>query len=255
MFGWELAGVVPTSGFSLYHSAIRRSLLDKIRERAGGKYFEHPVVDYDMAMKIITTGSSFVYCERPFSVMGVCPEANSFGIGRLSDTKAKISSFDNELGRSFDRDDYLRDFPFYNLLGVPCSIAIAQHWFKKHYNYSYSGWEKNFVEACARYVELFPNRDEFDFMKQAYLDTLEKWQGGRFTKHFKPKLPEQSSGPAGGGGFTETGVYVKSNIGGASNPYELFDIVSAFVRPTNLIDTKDILSAPKATDDRRQGRK
>lgn len=245
MFGWQMSTIVPTSGFSIYHSAVRRSLLDRISERSGGHFFEHPVVDYDMAMKVISNGNRFIYCERPFSVMGTCPESNSFSIGRVEDMKKKIADFGAELGRNFDEDPYLKDFPFRNELGLSVSIAIAQQWFKWRYKRpDFPGWERNFVEALARNIELFRDPEGFAMMRDANLSVLEKWKGGRFKKYFKPEFKEDKS--VLGSGFTETGVYVRANVGGASNPYELFDIINGFLQSHEMIDDEQLRSFYKA---------
>lgn len=111
MFGWFEATTVPTSGYSIYHSAVSRQLLDRIRRKYGGRYFEHPVIDYDMAMKVMVEGKHFAFCQRTFSVMGSCPESNSYSIGKLADIKKKVDIFMAELGRNFDDDPLLRDFP------------------------------------------------------------------------------------------------------------------------------------------------
>lgn len=241
MFGWEGSTIVPGSGFSVYHSAISRSLLEKIRQEAGGRYFEHPVVDYDMAMKVINNGREFVFCERPFSIFGACPESNSYSIGRMADIKSKVALYESELGRSFDQDPCLKDFPFSNMLGVSSSIAIAQQWYKWKYKFQYLNWERNFVMACARSVEHFRDREAFDAMRGAYQAVLRKWQGGRFLKDFNPKFKGYLTEiPTG---FTDNGVYVRNDVAGAANPHEIYDIVNAMVEPIDMIDLEGTVGA------------
>uniref|UniRef100_UPI002635C654 glycosyltransferase family 2 protein n=1 Tax=uncultured Rhizobium sp. TaxID=155567 RepID=UPI002635C654 len=41
-FHWDDAGASITSGFSVYHSALSRPLLERMRARFGGRYFGHP---------------------------------------------------------------------------------------------------------------------------------------------------------------------------------------------------------------------
>ncbi len=111
MFRWVDARAVPTSGFSIYHSAISRELLERIKRRYCGTYFEYPNVDYEMAMKVIHTGRRFVYCQRPFSVMGSCPQSNSFAVARPKDSVKKNETFTKEARRNIDEDEQVRDFP------------------------------------------------------------------------------------------------------------------------------------------------
>ena len=83
-FMWEGASHVPLSGFSIYHGALSRSLLDRIRALGNGRLFEFPVVDYELAFKTILLGETFIHSERPFSILGACPLSNSSATGKLA---------------------------------------------------------------------------------------------------------------------------------------------------------------------------
>ncbi|MCM2472752.1 glycosyltransferase family 2 protein [Rhizobium sp. CG5] len=238
MFGWHKAGIIPKAGFSVYHSAISRPLLEKIKQTFCGRYFEHPTVDYDMAMKVIVTGREFAFCQRPFSVMGSCPESNSFAIGRIDDMKTRVEAFMKELGRNMDEDPELADFPFSSHLGVSSVIGITQQWFKKKYKLNFDGWEKNFAEACARNVEIFREREAFEIVKEGYTAALKKWRRGKFLKYFNPVLIENELGIAISGS-NEMGTYIRSDIAGVTTPVELFDIVNAMVMPADMIKVRE----------------
>lgn len=234
MFGWFDAGSIPTSGFSIYHGAVRRSLLETIRQTYGGVYFEHPNVDYEMAMKVIFNGRNFATCLRQFSIMGVCPLSNSYSIGRLEDTKKKIKIFTEELAGKFQDDPKLEEFPFSFSLGVSASIALTQHWFKEKYGLRYGGWERPFVEACARNTEIYVEEEAFEIVKSGYEAALKKWQGGKFLKYYLPQrqtLVERSKTLVTG--FNNEGVYVRGDVAGASTPAEVWDILSAMVTPVD----------------------
>ncbi|MVA24944.1 glycosyltransferase family A protein [Agrobacterium vitis] len=241
MFGWHESTSVPTSGFSIYHSAIRRRLLDRIYAKYHHRYFEHPVVDYDIAMKVICEAQDFVVCQRPFSVLGACPQSNSFSIGRLEDTKMRAKIFMDEFGKNFDEDPTLRDFPFSSFLGCTATIGVTQQWFRKTYNVNYTGWEKGYAGACALNTETYRDREAFDIIRAGYETAFRNWQGGRFLLHYQPvwrgDVPVTPMS-----GATSAGVMVLADIAGATSPAELWDVVSAMVvapddilvRPTGL---------------------
>eukprot|EP01038_Epipyxis_sp_PR26KG_P018091 gene18091-25409_t len=111
-FLWKDADVSPVGGFSIYHSAISRPLLNKIYHGCKGRYFEHPVVDFDFAFKSALFGQNFAVCERPFSVLGACPKSNSASLQDLAMMRQRSQDFMDELGRELDADDVVKDFPF-----------------------------------------------------------------------------------------------------------------------------------------------
>ncbi|GEO83496.1 MULTISPECIES: glycosyltransferase family 2 protein [Alphaproteobacteria] len=234
MFGWHEPGVVPTSGFSIYHSAISRTLLEKIKKIGGGKYFEHPVIDYDMGMKVIVYGRTFSFCQRPFSVTGSCPQSNSYSIGKLEDTKRKMDAFMEELGHNFEDDPLLRDFPFHSYLGVTATVATTQLWFKKKYKLRHDGWERNFAVACAKNVEKHIDREAFDAVRDAYAAAFRKWENGKFLGSFAPVFKADRFGTCVTGS-SEAGTYIRSDIGGATTPRQMFDAVNAMTKPVDQI--------------------
>ena len=243
MFRWQGATHVPVSGFSIYHSAVSRSLLERIKKRYGGSYFEHPNVDYDMAMKVIVTGRRFVFCERPFSIMGSCPKSNSFSIGRAEDAKKKHALFFRESRRNTDEDEEVRDFPFQINAGLTAIIGQTQQWFKSKYKVKVKDWGANFAKACAKNTEIFTNENDFNESLSGYADAFSKWESGRYLKYYRPEfmpIDKRLSTT----GFTEDAVYVAGDIADIKTPAELFDIVNAVTCPAKMID----FDPPSASD-------
>lgn len=237
MFGWFEATTVPTSGYSIYHSAVSRDLLDRIRRKYGGRFFEHPVIDYDMAMKVMVEGKHFAFCQRTFSVMGSCPESNSFSIGKLADIKKKVDIFMAELGRNFDDDPLLKDFPFQSILGVTASIGICQQWFRAKYKLTYDGWEKNFARSCAFNTEMFRDEESFNIVRDGYTTAFKNWRRGRFLEHFQPVFKDaryslQLSGS------NVTGTFIRSDIAGVTTPVELLDVINGMIRPADQVEVR-----------------
>ena len=235
MFGWYGANAVPTSGFSIYHSAVRRPLLEKIRVANGGSYFEHPVVDYDMAMKVIVNGKHFAFCQRVLSIMGSCPLSNSYGTTRLADARKKLDDFFAELGRNSDEENANRNFPFDSSMGVTAAIGVVQQWYRDKYGLDYSSWEKDFVKACVTNTESFSDAEEFELVRSGYAAAIARWKGGRYrhvyNPQYRPRVHDEVLC-----GSSSLGLYMRSDIAGAETPKAIYDIICDMSVPVEMID-------------------
>lgn len=234
MFGWFEAGAVPSSGFSIYHAAIRRRLLDRIYQKYGNCYFQHAVVDYDMAMKVICEAEGFAFCKRQFSIMGSCPESNSFSIGRLEDTKKKAQIFMEEFGKNFEDDPALRNFPFSSFLGVTATIGVTQQWFCEKYGVHYPGWEQGYAKACALNTEAYRDREAFDIINAGYETAFRNWKDGKFLKYYNPVWRGDVVAKTVTGA-KEDAMLIRGDIAGARTPAELWDVVLDMITPLDAI--------------------
>ncbi|MDG3575273.1 glycosyltransferase [Rhizobium sp. YJ-22] len=236
MFGWDDAGMVPCSGMSIYHSAIHRRLLERIRTKYG-RYFENPTVDYDSAIKNIVNGTSFYVSPRPMSVMGVCPLSNTYAVGRLDDMKRKAEIFNREVGRDVDLDEEVQAFPFKLATGLTATVGQTIHWYKTKYKFSYGGWEKNFIIACQRNVEAFRDREAFDIVKGMYQQAVDTWCNGRYRKYFQPVFKERDI-EIRVSGFSNEGVFIDYNTPGIDTPAAFYKLVNDITLPIPNIDIR-----------------
>lgn len=236
MFGWHDSRHVPTSGFSVYHNAISRKLMERIRATYGNRYFEHPVVDYDSAFKVICHGTRFVATARPFGVMGSCPASNSFGVGKFKDMREKMALFAAEAKRDFAHDPEFREFPFTLEIGTTAAVGMAQHWFKKTYGITYENWGENFARACAMDCENYSDRPSFEAACDGYRTALSLWEGGRYLSFFRPVFNEALADQKGGvaSGFTDSMVMINQDLP-VSTPAELFNVVRGMVTPVDML--------------------
>lgn len=238
MFGWYDCRHVPTSGFSVYHSAVSRRLMERIKHLYGGKFFEHPIVDYDNAFKVITLGNHFAATARPFGIMGSCPASNSFAVGKLEDFRKKMIQFTEEVGRDFDADNEFRAFPFHSSLGTTATIAVAQQWFKDKYHLTYENWGEGYARACAYDCENYPDRASFEAARDAYHKAFSLWEEGRYLKFFNPVYNEavHDKDASVSSGCTDGGIFIDQDIPSAQTPADFFDIVRGMVTPVDMIE-------------------
>jgi hypothetical protein len=194
-FRWENAREVLGCGFGIYHGALSRPLLDRIKALGGGRYFEHPVIDYDNIFKVIMHGKRFVHCRRPLSVMGVCPESNSAATSNPEMMRKKQDIFDKEHATPMDRMACYEGYPFSSRLGLAACILMTQHWFAERYGHSFHGYERNFVNSCEIQCNRIDDRAQFDLIANGYRQALRTWKGGKYLKHFKPVYQPKPTAP------------------------------------------------------------
>lgn len=239
MFGWHESHHVPTSGFSVYHNAISRKLMERIKAIYGGRFFEHTVVDYDSAFKVICHGTRFVAAARPFGVMGRCVASNSFAVGNFDDMQKKMAQFAEEAKHDFANDPGFRDFPFTPDIGTTAAVGIAQHWFKTKYNLSYENWGENFARACAMDCNKYLDRRSFDAASARYRTALGLWEGGRYLPFFNPVYDEvraenRNVVPSG---FTDKQVIINHDVPMATAA-DMFAYVRAMLTPVDMLDIR-----------------
>src|SRR5690606_35736912 len=51
LFCWSEGKRRPSIGAGIYHGAVRKTLMERIRQTYGGRYFEHPNVDWENSCK------------------------------------------------------------------------------------------------------------------------------------------------------------------------------------------------------------
>jgi glycosyltransferase involved in cell wall biosynthesis len=234
-FRWDDAGVTLTSGFSVYHSAISRALLDRVKARFGGRYFEHPTLDYDNALKNVALGRNFVYCRRPFSIFGTCPESNTaaaWSPKRFAETAQRTKS---EFGRDYEADPWMRDFPFDAMLGMPASVAQAQQFLRFTYGLGLDGWEGNFARAAAAYCGKFSDRDDFDAVTERYRAAFAAYRGGVAVADFQPVYTPRREGRVFTG-LIGSDLHVEDGIGGPTSPASFYRAIRGLLaRPADLV--------------------
>jgi len=242
-FRWDDAGVTLTSGYSIYHSAISRALLDKVKAQFGGRHFSHPTLDYESALKNVTLGKNFVYCRRPFSIYGTCPESNTSAAWSPKRFAETIGRTKSELGHDFEREPWMKDFPFDTMLGMPASVAQAQQYLRVVHGIGLPGWEPNFARAAAAYCGKFGDREDFDAVTARYRDAFATYGKGTFLKDFQPVYTPRMEGRVYTG-LVGTDLYVEDRLGDATSPSGFYRAINGLLqRPAEL--TPELRTATK----------
>lgn len=248
-FQWEGSVHVPLCGNSIYHGAISRALLHRIREAFGGRFFEFPIIDYEMAFKVILAGKDFYNVTRPFSILGVCPLSNSAAMGDTEAEDSAYQRFIRELGYDIDADPLITDTPFRVCHGVTPSIFVIQHWLSRKYNFEMGGYEENLTRALAKSCETYPTRQGFELMAARFQAIVSQWQDGRYASLFAPVFrgrddaakPATSPGRPPWTGLDGKGtLHFREDAGGAQTPGELFAVLRAMLTPADEIQIPEM---------------
>lgn len=241
-FGWQGAAHVPICGNSVYHGAISRALLLKIRHHFGGRFFEFPTIDYENAFKVILTGKTFYHVSRPFSVPGVCPESNSAATRTIAEEDASANRFNLDLGRDINDDPLLADTPFRAGRGVTATIFVVQHWLCRKYGFPHSGYEENLVKALMRNCENYRDKESFDTLSARYRTSLAAWHDGRYLQLFEPRFTPSPADAARSRPLIATGIdnegqlHFAENAAGTRTPGELFEVLKGLMVPADEIE-------------------
>jgi len=234
-FHWSHAASKPNCLFSVYHGAVSRKTMEKIRTKFNGRYFEHPVVDFENTCKLLVTATTFVHVERPFSVMGVCAASNSGRVNTASRMTEMHAQFMSEIGRNIDNDAYMKDFPFPVFLGNTAAIGMCQQWFKYTYGYKApAGWQENFARACALSCSSSSGKENFDLFVAGYRAAVEAWDGGAHLSAFQPRYLTPTDVLYFG--MVDKILYLDEDIAGVGTPSELFQIVKQIIVPLEQVE-------------------
>ena len=233
LFFWDEAADRPTCPFGIYHGAIKRDLLERIREAFSGRYFEHGNVDYDNICKTVMLSEGFLLWERPLSVFGACSQSNSIGLRNREIGKERTRVVLAESKFGFEAEG----FPFSPDLGIAASIGHTIEHFKQRYGIELPGWEENFIQACAKDCESSFNRQEFNARKEAYGEAINTWRGKKAKKLFKPEYKFRPDIPPFRG-TADGKLYFDMNMGETTSAAEFYEMIDAMLFPVHLLESR-----------------
>ena len=230
MFFWDQATDRPTCPFGVYHGTIRRDLFEQIRETFSGRYFENGNLDYDNICKTVMLANSFVLWERPLSVFGTCQASNTMALRDPSLTAERTKEFLAE-NPGFQADS----LPFPPGIGITASIGHTIESFKQKYGIVLSGWEDNFIAACAKDCETSTDREVFNARRDAYAEAITQWRGKKALKGFKPEFKWRPDVPRFVGLHDDT-LYLDMAIGDTRSAGEYYETIDAMLFPVHLLE-------------------
>lgn len=191
MLGWKTDRPTPVQGFSLYHGALRRDLLDRIEAKFDGILFGDTALDWMIGLKATLLSNLSVYVMRPVSILGACVASNS-------STTRNPDKLDDVLARErrehFGLNEYLDpNMPFRHDHGLPAMVLQTHRRFLDLLGGNVKGWEVGFVGALVRDTERQANVEFFEKRKHAIQQVLRTWNDGKYFGLYDPIWQDPSS--------------------------------------------------------------
>ena len=232
LFRWSEGKNRPSCGYGIYHGAVSRTLMDRIKQNYGGRYFEHPVVDYENNCKVIAEAKAFAYCERPFSVLGECAASNSASALSPARLKSAVETFTAESASALLEPN--QDFPF-PIVGpgasLCVSIATATVWFCRQYGIDLTGFEANFARAAMEECRYSHSLESYEAKVTTMRDGFAAWDGGKWVSLFEPppfKAPKTINGLSG---VTDDIIYLREAALKIKTPGEFYRFAEHAIMP------------------------
>ena len=233
LYRWSQREKRPSCGFGIYHGAVRRSLMERIKRKYSNRYFEHPTVDFDNSCKVIREARGMVHCQRPFSVLGACAASNSAGTQSFEVMQKLVDDFYRELGNG--QDIQKDDFPFSPKLpglAVISSIAATTWWFCRKYGVDNEGFQENFAHAAVHECLSSRTVDEYRIKVEGLRRGFAAFEGGKWAEHFKPAdifVPSNAQNQLCG--VYKGYIYIRESGLKVATPSEFYRFAESFVMP------------------------
>ena len=187
LFRWSERKRRPGVGVGIYHGAVKRSLMERIKSSYGGRYFEHPNVDWESTCKVVAQARLIVHSERPFSVLGACAASNSAANLSVSAMASRMATFEAETRDCISLEQPYFPFELKARGGSLClSIAVTTAWFCNNYGVDLSGFGANFAHAAIDECKFSATEAEYDAKVACFTQGFALWEGGRWAALFKP---------------------------------------------------------------------
>ncbi len=187
LFRWSEGKRRPSVGVGIYHGAVRKSLMERIKAAYGGRYFEHPIVDWDNTCKVVEQANVLLHCERPFSVLGACFKSNS-AVNQSRDLmQQRLDLFERESASNISLNQ--PDFPFSMVdpgSSLCLSIATLTAWFCQTHGIDLTGFGANFALAAMDECKYSYTREEYEEKVSCFARGFALWDSGKWEGRFKP---------------------------------------------------------------------
>lgn len=215
LFYWQSAGDQPECHFSAWHGAVRRDVLDRIRDAFSGVYFEQSQPGTDNLCKLVMLAKRMVVWERPLSVQCALPAPRPV---------VEIA-------------DAVNGFPFSGHEGNAARKALAIETFKRRYGIELDGWEDGFIQACARDCETAATGEAFHAQKHAYAGAITAWRGKRALAAFKPEFRRKPKLPRFYG-VKDQVLHFDMAMDTCADAAAFYRLINAMSFPVSLLDEK-----------------
>ena len=232
LYRWSQGRKRPPVGFGLYHGAVRKPVMERIKRKYGGRYFEHPMVDYENSCKIIREARMLVHCQRPFSVLGACKASNSAGTKSRKNMVERVNTFKAETKGKVDMDDPVFPFPISDPGASICgSVASTTYWFCRTYGIDLTGFPENFARAAMDELQGTVIEEDYELKKAYFERGFDAWERGKWRDCFKPTAFWGNRSHNELSGVLKDYLYIREDAPPAQTPLEFYHFGESLIMP------------------------
>ncbi|MDP3525102.1 MAG: glycosyltransferase family A protein [Hoeflea sp.] len=236
LYRWSEGTRRPAAGFGIYHGALRKTLMERIKRKYGGRYFEHPVVDFENNCKTIREAKMMVHCQRPLSVLGACAASNSAGTRSVKTKVERVETFKKETQGKVDMDDPVFPFPISDRGASICStVASTTSWFCRSYGVDLTGFPENFARAAMDECANTAIESEYEDKTAYFRRGFEAWDNGRWLDHFKPAPFWGNRSVNEMSGVLKDYLYIREDAAPSRTPAEFYRFGENAILPIELV--------------------
>ena len=210
-FQWTGSQNTPRMPFGLYHGAIKRSLLETVLSSCVPLSWLTPLPRWEWAARVLIFSQELLLSHRPLSAISTTPFC-----------PVPVPSA-------------LEGFPFDARIGLTAAIAEIQARVLHELGANWTGFNENFVQACA--IDCMREHDEAAFQRkgQAYFEAIRRMPGGvalseQFRPQYFPRPPADTRR-----GLQAQVLLVDRFIGNAQTAQEFYEVVRSMIAPIAII--------------------
>lgn len=172
-FEWVAKARTPGMGTSIYHGAIKRTLLERMKLKYGS-HFVDEVVDYDYGYRVLLNTENAYWSERPLSIMGSCNKSNSNGVNDVQKFIRLMDKWDQENGNGQSEI-----FEMNQTAGLVAVVYNFQKRVIKNYGLEYNINVDNLIGKIADDCATDLTQDGCELRKQIYIKEVRRLFPGR----------------------------------------------------------------------------
>lgn len=207
----------PGSGASIYHGAFKRSLINRIKESRGGRFFKYEIVDFDMGHSAYLYATNVAISRRVFSIHGASKKSNSGGLNNYTGFKEKVRQWQAET-KKIDGADLS---PLEPTLSISTSIYAFQLQFCSDYNLPYKTNPENIIRALEIDTSVESDQTSFDEKRNCISEALRLSPWSNLVGKYNPIYKSQRLGNPIRGVY-KGDLYVPFDINGSKDIYEFY---------------------------------
>jgi glycosyltransferase involved in cell wall biosynthesis len=207
----------PGAGASIYHGVMRRSYIDRIKLKRGGKFFRYSSVDFDAGYTAFLEAKNVAISRRPFSIIGASRKSNAGSVNNYHLLRKRFSEWVSD-GNKVDGSQYA-EIPA--SLGIVPTVYGFQLEFAHDYRLPFKIDPLRIIKALEIDLSYDFDRKSFEDKKDNISKALKNGPWREYYAQFDPQFKNRFTGNPLRGVYRGR-LYVPHDVDGAENIYDFY---------------------------------